>query len=73
MNTSAQKCTHCDDTGSLSKNLEGDLDCVYCGAALERVGLNAWCRNNIPRGTSQAGAAWLIYRKAQELANDGHP
>jgi hypothetical protein len=73
MSAPVPKCPHCHDTGSLSKDIEGQLDCVYCGAALERVGLNAWCRNNIPKGASHAAAAWLIYRKAQELANNGNP
>ena len=30
-------CTHCNDTGSLSKDLHGDLDCAYCDIAVERV------------------------------------
>lgn len=65
-------CWHCADTGSMSKRLEGDLDCGYCTAALERAALNTWCRNNIPKGSSPSTAAWLIYQHAQERTSDGH-
>lgn len=35
-------CQCCGDTGSLSKTLEGDLDCVHCDVAGERVNFEAW-------------------------------
>lgn len=63
MSTPAPKCTHCDDTGSLSKQLEGgQLDCVYCEAARTRTELEAWCKANIPKFSSQGVIAWLIYQ-----------
>jgi hypothetical protein len=60
MSTPTPKCSHCADTGSLSKNLEGQLDCVYCRVADERVALEAWCRDNIPQFSSLSTVAWLI-------------
>lgn len=73
MSTPAPKCTHCHDTGSLSKDLEGQLDCVYCKAADQRVALQAWCRDSIPRFSSISTVAWMIFQHAQELATDGRP
>lgn len=55
------KCAHCADTGSLSKDIDGSLDCVYCPAALQRVGLETWAlAENLDVGMS---ALWLIYLK----------
>ena len=58
------RCPHCDDTGSLSKDLLGNLDCGYCGTAQERAQLEIWLWKK--RGTCEieyadATDAWLIY------------
>jgi hypothetical protein len=37
-------CPHCNDTGSLSKDIGGHLDCSYCLAAQQRTALEAWYR-----------------------------
>lgn len=67
-------CDHCDGTGSLSKQLEGLLDCAHCDAARTRVLLEGWCRTYIPRGASQSTAAWLIYQHGQLAGfNKGNP
>jgi hypothetical protein len=34
-------CKFCDDTGSLSKDLYGSLDCAMCDVADQRARLNA--------------------------------
>jgi hypothetical protein len=62
MTAAVPKCSHCADTGSLSKELEGQLDCGHCEAADDRVALEAWCNENIPKGSSKSAAAWLIYQ-----------
>jgi hypothetical protein len=62
MTAAVPKCSHCADTGSLSKELEGQLDCVYCKATDERMALEAWCRANIPQFSSPSTVAWLIYQ-----------
>jgi hypothetical protein len=35
-------CTFCNDTGSLSKDLDGFLDCGHCHVAEERTALDVW-------------------------------
>lgn len=35
-------CEKCNDTGSLSKHLDGMLDCPYCPAADQRIKLADW-------------------------------
>lgn len=61
---STPTCSHCCDTGSLSKDIEGLLDCPYCPAALQRVGLETWAlAEKLDVGMS---ALWLIYSKGRE-------
>ncbi len=36
------ECKNCDDTGSLSKSLEGQYDCHHCGRADENVRVLKW-------------------------------
>jgi hypothetical protein len=71
-------CTHCDDTGSLSKDIEGQMDCVYCTIAGERAGLEIWAlRHGLRAGIADL---WLIYRhgrdrgldEAAEICDDRH-
>jgi hypothetical protein len=37
-------CAFCNDTGSLSKDIGGHLDCGHCFAAQQRTALEAWYR-----------------------------
>ncbi len=37
-------CDHCNDTGSLSKDIGGFIDCPYCTAAHDRTELEHWYR-----------------------------
>ncbi len=54
-------CAHCNDTGSLSKDLDGDLDCIHCDIAQERAGLEAWAaRTRLLYGSESS--LWLIYQ-----------
>lgn len=59
-------CAHCADTGSLSKDLEGSLDCVYCDVADERTALEAWAaKAGVLYGTESS--LWLIYQRGKEV------
>lgn len=60
------RCADCNDTGSLSKELDGDLDCSHCGVAYERVVFNKWMHQNQPY--VQTAAAWLIYQHGKAAA-----
>lgn len=68
-------CVYCSDTGSLSRDLEGELDCVHCDVAQERAALEAWAaRERILYGTESS--IWLIYQHgkaagAVEVARTG--
>ncbi|MCG2586533.1 hypothetical protein [Massilia sp. TS11] len=53
-------CLHCDDTGSLSKSLDGALDCPHCEAAPERAALNAWAKRELCSKVDEA-ELYLIY------------
>lgn len=59
---------HCDDTGSLSKTLEGDLDCARCDVAGERVNFEAWTSYARLLGGGVVDA-WKLYQmgKAEAL------
>lgn len=59
-------CTHCNDTGSLSKNLHGYLDCTHCDTAEERVAVNIWADRAAPY-VDQVDA-WLIYQHGKAAA-----
>jgi hypothetical protein len=59
-------CTHCNDTGSLSKALWGDLDCAHCGAATERAALNIWARRETPE--VDLIDAWVLYQHGKAAA-----
>lgn len=64
-------CGHCNDTGSLSKDLEGHLDCGYCNVAAERVALEDWAaRTRLLYGTESS--LWLIYQHGKAAAAAGH-
>ncbi len=53
-------CPHCNDTGSLSKDLYGFFDCAHCTAAEERTALEAWAKANSVECYS--ADLWLIYQ-----------
>lgn len=59
-------CAHCNDTGSLSKDLLGYLDCTHCGVALECATFENWLRTHHPY--VQLVAAWLIYQHGKAAA-----
>lgn len=59
-------CTRCDDTGSLSKNPYGHLDCPHCEASTERAALDGWMRDNAFR--VDAADAWAIYQHGKAAA-----
>lgn len=60
------KCTKCDDTGSLSKDLHGYMDCAYCNVSTERVQVNIWADRMTPN-VDQVDA-WLIYQLGKTAA-----
>ena len=62
-------CEHCNDTGSLSKDIDGFLDCPHCDVAIERAGLEQWARRELAAASGLA-AMWLIYQhgKAAQAA-----
>lgn len=59
-------CTHCDDTGSLEKDLLGYLNCTHCGVALERTEFEKWAVKNHPY--IQLLAGWMIYQHGKAAA-----
>lgn len=54
-------CETCHDTGSLSRDLHGDLDCPHCDVASQRAQLDDWLRDNAPN--AHPVDAWLIYQR----------
>ena len=60
-------CPHCNDTGSLSKDLHGYLDCAHCDVAEQRAGLEAWALANA-KNCDDMTAAWLIYQHGKAAA-----
>lgn len=60
-------CLRCNGTGSLSKDLYGDLDCAHCEVATERVKLNAWIAAP-PEMDAHEVSAWLIYQAGKAAA-----
>lgn len=62
-------CPNCNDTGSRSKDLEGHLDCVFCGVAEERAAVEAWAaKNRVLYGTESS--LWLIYQHGKATAQN---
>lgn len=59
------RCEVCKDTGSKSQDLNGDLDCHNCQAALERIELRGTMRRIGVKnggGTSIDGMNWRAYQ-----------
>ena len=61
-------CAHCNGTGSLSKQLDGYLDCVHCDAAEERAKLESWSKGQLAVAPSAAAWAWMIYLHGKSAA-----
>lgn len=59
-------CAHCDDTGSLSKEWDGYLDCTRCDVATERTQLDAWAAKHAPDCPSWD--LWPIYQHGKAAA-----
>lgn len=59
-------CTHCNDTGSLSKDVDGYLDCGRCDTAQERAALTAWADKHAPDCPSWD--LWAIYQHGKAAA-----
>ncbi len=59
-------CTHCNDTGSLSKSLDGYTDCGYCDIASQRVELERWYIAE----TKRHGIYGALWRLKQKLTNE---
>jgi hypothetical protein len=64
MNT--PKCSTCNDTGSISKDMAGNLDCTSCDAASERTEMGDFL-NTLPV-MRHYEAAWLIHQRALAMA-----
>lgn len=69
-------CLKCDDTGSLSTDPYGPLDCASCHIATERAALNAWATQaGILRWNDGVGTwhLWLIHRHAVPAGHKAVP
>jgi hypothetical protein len=60
-------CGHCNDTGSLSKDIGGHLDCPHCPAAQERTLLEGWYRA-VRNQYDVPDLLWLAFQRGQRLA-----
>ncbi len=60
-------CTHCENTGSLSKDLDGYLDCTHCEVASTRALIEAkaakWAKT-----FSLDAMLWLAFQQGKEAA-----
>lgn len=65
MSTTCPNCAHCADTGSLSKDLDGYLDCTHCDVAQERSALEAWADAQYVECYS--ADLWLIYQHGKAV------
>lgn len=62
------KCDRCEDTGSLSKELAGMLDCASCPVANERAALEKWAKENKVSYVTETDL-WLIYSYGKLVAS----
>lgn len=60
-------CAHCNDTGSLSKDLGGYLDCAHCDVASERAKLEAWAVEMMNQHGATA-AMWRVFQHGKTAA-----
>jgi hypothetical protein len=67
----APTCTHCLDTGSLSRDVyDGTLDCTHCGTATERAAFETWLVTGVTGRHEFLGDTWLIYQRGKAAAAD---
>lgn len=64
MSAPVKKCEVCDDTGSKSRDIGGDLDCTACSAADERAAL----RGKLPMTWTEETFAWRAYQLGKVAA-----
>lgn len=57
-------CDSCDDTGSLSKRIDGYMDCVFCNAPQEREALEKWALEQTNEHGARA-ALWMTYLRGR--------
>jgi hypothetical protein len=60
-------CIHCNNTGSLSKDLAGHLDCAHCTVANERAELEKWAKENRVSYVTETDL-WLIFQHGRGAA-----
>jgi hypothetical protein len=60
-------CAHCNDTGSLSKELHGILDCGHCDVATERTVFANWARE-VVRENDPIVCLWLAHQRGRAAA-----
>jgi hypothetical protein len=65
-------CVHCNDTGSLSKDTSGYLDCGHCNVATERAELEAWAARQ-GLDCYAVTALWLIYQHGKQAGANEVP
>ena len=65
-------CIHCADTGSLSKDIDGYLDCAHCDVAEERTALEQWVLKHA-KNCDDFSAAWLIYQHGKDRGASDFP
>jgi hypothetical protein len=61
------KCYECHDTGSLSKDIGGHLDCPVCLAAMQRTELEGWYRS-VKNQYDVLDLLWLAFQRGQREA-----
>lgn len=61
-------CIHCSDTGSLSKQVTGDIDCIYCDAPYERGDLETWYKTVAkPQQLGELDLLWLTVLRERQI------
>lgn len=61
-------CTHCSDTGSLSKDVGGFLDCPHCPAAGDRLLLEHWYKTLAkPQQLDLMDVLWLAIQRDRQI------
>lgn len=61
-------CECCSDTGSMSKDVGGFLDCPYCDAAYERGDLETWYKTVAkPQNLVLLDVLWLAVLRERQI------
>lgn len=61
-------CIHCNNTGSLSKDLAGHLDCAHCTVANERAELEKWAKENRVSYVTETDL-WMIFQHGRQAVD----